>query len=109
MELRAALFEAAQSGEPVNVVPLPVEMNQHMLISMRAAPAQDLAPGLMVVFIDAQTSTIEGQPQRTEAVVSGMPNVTHLDLELDRLKYHLRETVEQYESSYEELKSRNEE
>jgi len=54
---------------------------------------------------DALANGAAPMPRRADAD----PLAHHLDEELERLKLHLRETVEQYEASVEELKASNEE
>jgi two-component system CheB/CheR fusion protein len=65
---------------------------------------------LLVVFHERKGS--EGPPPRLAAGASGSPQggvVRHLEEELDLMRSNLRDTVEQYEASTEELKASNEE
>ncbi|WP_295856999.1 CheR family methyltransferase [uncultured Xylophilus sp.] len=110
IELRAALYQAAQSGETVDVMPLAVDLGDGpATVGMRVVPAQALAPGLLLVFLllqtDAAPHCIPDGPATRESDAAAH----HLDRELERLKSHLRDTVEQYEASTEELKASNEE
>lgn len=111
LELRAALFQAAQAHHAVEVAPLALDLGgSNCFVSMRVAPAQELAPGLLVVSFDvSQTAEAVDDAAGDPVVLSSKVAATHLDRELERLKLHLRETVEQYEASNEELKASNEE
>ncbi|AEG91512.1 PAS domain S-box protein [Ramlibacter tataouinensis] len=111
IELRAALFQAAQTQQTAEVVATPVELaGQPMEVQLRVSPTLELAPDLfMVMFsarpVDAARAPALAGPERAGAD----PVAHHLDRELERLKSHLRDTVEQYEASTEELKASNEE
>jgi two-component system CheB/CheR fusion protein len=112
IELRAALYRAAQGADPVDLPALPLEQGGSAvaMVSVRVAPVPDLAPGFLLVQFRAVAeqppAAVQVQPQ-PQAVSDSA--VQHLDRQLDRLKLHLRDTVEQYEASTEELKASNEE
>lgn len=109
IELRAALYQAGQSKAPADVPPVPVELNgEQVLVSMRITPVTEIGADMFLVVIQAQLPEGEGGDGpaiRAEAD----PVARQLDRELERLKSHLRDTVEQYEASTEELKASNEE
>ncbi|MEF7615726.1 PAS domain S-box protein [Aquincola sp. MAHUQ-54] len=111
IELRAALYQAAQTGQPVDVDPLPIDMGgEQTTVAMSVRPVGEAAPGLLLVLLRSGPASAggdrgQGVPLREE----GDPVARHLDRELERLKLHLRDTVEQYEVSTEELKASNEE
>jgi len=93
----------------VDVAALPVTMDgQALSVRMSVLPMADLSPGFLLVTLDAVR---EGAPATPIPVVGGdnEPLTQLLDRELERLKSHLRDTVEQYEASTEELKASNEE
>jgi len=71
-------------------------------------PMGDLSPGFLLVTLEAVR---EGGAATPVPVVGSdnEPLTQLLDRELERLKSHLRDTVEQYEASTEELKASNEE
>lgn len=107
VELRAALFRAAQTSVPVEVFRLPVEIEKEMLaVDIRVAPAQEIAPDyLLVVFAIRETADSVEVQARQEAE----PAVRHLERENEDLKRRLRDTVEQYEAVVEEQKAGAEE
>jgi len=107
VELRAALFRAAESNTPVEVFRVPVDIGGvSRAVDIRVAPAQEIAPDyLLVVFslrepAEAASSVIEPQTE---------PAVRHLEREIDQMKSRLRDTMEQNDASTEELKASNEE
>ena len=111
IELRAALYQAAQVKATSEVLVSPVELDGETIeVAMRVSPANDVAPDLFIVVFNArplggQPPSEASQPER----IGAEPVARHLDRELERLKAHLRDTVEQYEASTEELKASNEE
>lgn len=111
IELRAALYRAAQSGEVADGAPVVLDMEgERKTIALRVQPVGDMASGLQLVILrsvdDVQAAAMF--PARLQGEESD-PVAEHLDQELERLKSHLRDTVEQYEASTEELKASNEE
>jgi len=108
VELRAALFRAAETNSPVEVFDLPLEIDgQSKVVDISVAPARELAPGYLLVVFSARESGAAAQ--RAAASVEPEPVVRHLERELEQVKSHLRDTVEQYEAGTEELKASNEE
>jgi two-component system, chemotaxis family, CheB/CheR fusion protein len=111
IEMRAALYQAAQVKASSEVLVSPVELGgENMEVAIRVSPAKDVGSDFyMVVFnarpLGAQPPSEASQPER----IGADPVARHLDRELERLKAHLRDTVEQYEASTEELKASNEE
>jgi two-component system CheB/CheR fusion protein len=109
IELRAALYQAAQSRSQAEVSGVPVEIGgQSVLLTIRVLPAKDMGADMYLVVLHAAAPGQPGHeapPPRAE----DDPVARHLDRELERLKAQLRETVEQYEASTEELKASNEE
>lgn len=109
--LRAALFQAAQSKAAAEIEVGPIELDgQNVDVSIRVAPATEIGENLFVVMLNARPQGAAGQAEsaRSERVAAD-PVARQLDRELERLKAHLRDTVEQYEASTEELKASNEE
>jgi two-component system, chemotaxis family, CheB/CheR fusion protein len=108
IELRAALFQAAQSRAATEVLGLPVEIGGETLnVKVQVTPANDIGVDMFLVVLQAQVPQ-EG-PAPSPARAEADPVARHLDREVERLKAHLRDTVEQYEASTEELKASNEE
>ncbi|MGS5085012.1 PAS domain S-box protein [Hydrogenophaga sp. A37] len=109
IELRAALYQAAQNLSAAVVPPISVELDgATALVGIRVQPASELGEGMFLVVFE-RASPSDGQPQDEPKATPAEPIARHLDRELERLKAHLRETVEQYEASTEELKASNEE
>lgn len=109
IELRAALFRATQKGEPVEVRSVPIELDESTrAVSLRVVPASDIAPDYMLVFFEPHPGTTALPDQ--EASRPELDTVAReLDRELDGMRSHLRDVVEQYEASTEELRASNEE
>lgn len=112
IELRAALYQAVQNQAQADVADRPVELGgEAVYVEMSVRPVQDLAPGLLLVILKpvVQISRELGVSEAEARGAQADPLARHLDRELERLKLHLRDTVEQYEASNEELKASNEE
>jgi len=108
VELRAALFRAAEANSPVEVFDLPMEIDgQPKVVDISVAPARELAPGYLLVVFSARESGAAAE--RAASRLEPEPIVRHLERELEQVKAHLRDTVEQYEAGTEELKASNEE
>jgi two-component system, chemotaxis family, CheB/CheR fusion protein len=111
VELRAALYQAAQTRTTADVEVEPVELDgESRSIAIRVSPVRDLGAELFVVTISEQPAGAPAQPGTAQPErVRADPVARHLERELERLKSHLRDTVEEYETSGEELKASNEE
>lgn len=106
IELRAALFRAAQANAPVEVFNVPVEMDDRAVsVDIRICPAEDIVPDYLLVVLDVREAP--GPQVRPPQVDE--PAVRHLERENEEIKRRLRDVVEQYEASGEELKAGNEE
>jgi two-component system CheB/CheR fusion protein len=110
-ELRAAIYKAGHATGRAELAPTPVEVGgQVLLVKAVVAAMADVAPGMMLVTLDAQPAGEAAQPTAAPgAQEDGDALATLLERELDGLKSQLRYTVEQYEASTEELKASNEE
>jgi two-component system CheB/CheR fusion protein len=109
IELRAALYRASQSGvtSESHSVPLTLE-GQQKYVTLRVTPAAGITPEYMLVmFMPAESGDTRVVPDASH------PESDHvarqLERELEGMKSHLRDVVEQYEASTEELKASNEE
>ena len=110
IELRAALFQAQQSGTSLEFGPATIDLNgEQTRVKIRVSAGGEAAPDYFLVVIDAEDATADGAPADTPTTNNLHPVAEHLDREVERLKAHLRDTVEQYEASNEELKAGNEE
>ena len=111
IELRAAFYQVAQTLVRAELTPLPIDLGgKPVVVRVAVAPMADIAPGLLLVTIEA----LRDEDLPPDVVPRPLPAddnpLSHLlDRELERLKSHLRDTVEQYEASTEELKASNEE
>ncbi|OYW17771.1 MAG: hypothetical protein B7Z52_06195 [Burkholderiales bacterium 12-64-5] len=108
-DLHGALFQAAETSSMVTVQSVPVMIDgvSHA-VDLRVSPAGDLAPGHMLVILEARQASDSDdlQPPRRGGPESV---INRLERESEALKSRLRDTVEQYEASCEELKAGNEE
>ena len=109
LELRAALYAAAQTHAATTAFRVPVDIGDaQILVDLRVTPAGDLAPDFLLIVFDehpADGTAAVAQPRNADADHVAL----HLERELVAMKAHLRETVEQSEASTEELKASNEE
>lgn len=109
IELRALLFRAAHTQEPTEAFMIPIELDgERQAVDLRVSPAGDLAPQFMLVSFTLR-EPLAGAPEAPPPLAQPEPVVQHLERELEQMKAHLRDTVEQYEASTEELKASNEE
>ncbi|HZA95242.1 MAG TPA: CheR family methyltransferase, partial [Burkholderiaceae bacterium] len=109
LDLRAALFSAAQSQKQVDASNVVVDLNgNRKVVDLHVFPAGDLVPEHLLVKFDLHPLTPEMIANRMRN--AELDEVSHqLELELERTKAQLRSTVEQSEASTEELKASNEE
>jgi len=108
IELRTALFRAAQSKENVQAAAQAVEIDGALeVISLQIRPleAADPVQGFYLVLFEKQPEATEPGPTPSH------PDdlARELDEEIQYLKGQLNTTVEQYEAANEELKASNEE
>jgi two-component system CheB/CheR fusion protein len=109
-ELRALLYRAATSGEPAEVLDLPAEIEgKRQRVTMRVFPMPDTPPGYLIATFEARDPDAAAVAPTTFDHTRASDAQHDLERELDHLKAHLRDTVEQYEASTEELKASNEE
>ena len=111
IELRAALYQAAQSHATVEVPAVAVELagSGTVPLAIRVTPANDIGTDLYLVVLQEQAAPAAAAQAVEAQAGTPDPVAQHLDREIERLKAHLRDTVEQYEASTEELKASNEE
>ncbi|MCA1617841.1 MAG: PAS domain S-box protein, partial [Acidobacteria bacterium] len=112
LELRSALFHAAQHRANVEVPPLVVgvgDRTESVKIHVRPVTASDdTARGFFLVIFERLA---EATPAPADATVISAPDTParRLEEELTHVKADLRSTVEQYEVQHEELRASNEE
>ncbi len=110
VELRAALFHASESGETIEVPRVSFEFEgNHREVTLRVAPARELAPGFSIVAFDLIEMAAENAIPAARTRSGESDPMRPLELENESLKSRLRDTVEQYEASNEEQKASNEE
>ena len=107
-ELRTLLFRAGQTGQRAAASAVPFEADGKALaVDIAVHPAHDIAPDFLLVTFDARESHAPVPVSATDPATESL--VLELERELEQIKGHLRDTVEQYEASTEELKASNEE
>lgn len=108
IELRTALHRAMQGGELVETPKVKVAAGgEARALSMRVVPIKDGSYNMTLVLFDVEApGAAPAPPLQARA---HPPLVAQLDQELERMRMHLRDTVEQYENSTQELKASNEE
>ncbi len=110
IELRAALFRAAQSGDMVEAHGITVEVEgRPRLVDVRVAPTVPGAPGSLLVIFAEREATEPVQPRRIVGGEDAEPAIRELERELEQAKATLRDTVEQSDADQEKLKASNEE
>lgn len=110
-DLRTALFRAAETKTPAEAPGVTLEIEGRLReVDIRVSPVPEFAPGFfLVVFETRNPSSARRDNPEGAAPAARESAVRHLERELEQLNIHLRNTVEQYETSTEELKASNEE
>jgi two-component system, chemotaxis family, CheB/CheR fusion protein len=109
IDLRAALYQAGQESAEVSVPPVSMALaGGTLMVALRVVPVKEAREPLFLVLFEVQPIAAESEEARAQRHAAD-PLARYLDAEIERLKSHLRETVEQYEASTEELKASNEE
>ncbi len=108
IEVRTALFRAAQTNENITISNVAIELQgEPRTIDLHVRPAHDAGSSndyYLVLFEEKKASEESSVPQlRYEEAAP------HLEQELEQMRAQLSATVEQYEASTEELKASNEE
>ena len=106
IELRTAFYRAVQSGEAAESINVPLDLDgEPQSVDIRVSPAHEIVPGhLLVVF--TPHSTLAGTRL---AAPEDDPIARQLEREVETLKAHLRDVMEQHESATEEQKAGSEE
>jgi two-component system CheB/CheR fusion protein len=109
IELRTLLYRAGQTREIVEASQIPIDLEgKPYLLDIRVLPAQKISPDFLLVVFDAHqnnAATVERpapSPEENSLTLQ-------LEHELEGLKVHMRDVVEQHEASSEEFKASNEE
>ncbi|MDB6152635.1 MAG: signal transduction histidine kinase with CheB and CheR [Chthoniobacteraceae bacterium] len=108
IELRSALYRAKETGTAIEVNDVAASLDgTAYLINLRVGPSRQPEPDFFLVIFDAKEKADDDAVRAARSVPD--PAWNHLERELEEMKVHLRDTVEQYEASTEELKASNEE
>jgi two-component system CheB/CheR fusion protein len=109
LELRAALFQASQTGQPVETRDVPVLIEgEPMGVRMRIRPdGRRGGTGMTIVFFDA--SEMRADANIAQPGVAELTIARHLEEELRSTKKQLRGVIDQYEATMGDLKASNEE
>jgi two-component system CheB/CheR fusion protein len=109
VELRAALYSAAQTNQSATALGVVFETNEgESLVDIRVSCENDLGRGLFLVVFSERRMASNGSSEAAKKSVD--TDVTrHLEQALEITKAQLRETIEQSDASSEELKASNEE
>jgi two-component system CheB/CheR fusion protein len=111
LELRTALFQAAQSGKSVETRRIGMQRGERVFyVNMTARPMYDIGTStdFVLVLFHKVEQTTEGQEVAVE-VLQEDAILTGLEEELRRTKAQLQDTIEHSETATEELKASNEE
>jgi two-component system CheB/CheR fusion protein len=110
VEVRAALTQAAQTYANVEIPPIQVQVGSGKVqLRTRVVPAGNLhGPVFLLQFSESE---LESPPPGDPIALprDDESRSQYLDREVERLKYQLRATAEQYEAALEEQKASNEE
>ncbi|MEO5722309.1 MAG: PAS domain S-box protein, partial [Chthoniobacterales bacterium] len=108
LELRTALFRAAQDRIPFSTAPQTVEIDDHtseeVTIQVRPVKSNEGTHGFFLVLFEKTE-----KPASAPSAAPPTDVARELDDEIQYLKEQLSATVEQYEAANEELKASNEE
>ena len=108
-DLRAALFQAAETNGSVEVPRVPVDIDgKRTNVNLRVSPAFELAPGFLLVVFETVEASNSAEPAAESSPVRE-PAAKQLEREIETLRRRLRDTVEQHEANTEELRASNEE
>lgn len=109
IELRAALYRAAQTGTRADASHVPFEFEgAQREVSISVSPAHEIAPDFLLVVFQLHEPGSHGREVNAVRAEPD-PAARQLERELEGMKSHLRDVVEQYEASTEELKASNQE
>ena len=110
IELRSALYVAAQDRTPVEALGLSFDdRGTRVAVDISVRPVlreDDVARGFFLVMFREPT---EEERRQSEAPISRLEPAVHLEQELVRLKTQLRATLDQHDTQSEELKASNQE
>ncbi|RYZ13067.1 MAG: PAS domain S-box protein [Comamonadaceae bacterium] len=108
--LQAALYKAAESGQPAatDEFTTPDDGSPQGLV-MRVVPVRRDADAMLLVLFEVPAPRPAADPPAPVPRTDAEPVAHELGRELERIKSHLRDTVQRYEFGTHELRSANEE
>ena len=110
IELRAALYQAAQTGSAVETRGIPVEFDRGAkTVTVRVTPARTSPPDCFLVIFREQEAEMGTSSSADVPSIEPESVVQHLEAEIERLKAQLRHIIEDSEASKEEHKASTEE
>ena len=111
LEIRTALFQVNQNGQPVKSRQVNMERDgRRFLVDLLVQPYRDeLSDGEFVLVVFEEEEVDPSQQVGTITSQTENQVLANLERELQRTKLHLQDTIEQAEVSSEELKASNEE
>lgn len=96
VDVRAALFRAAESNATAETFDVPTEIDgQPEAVDIRVTPAPEVSPGFMLVVFNLHDRAGGHPPAESDPAAAPETVVRHLERELELVKGHLRATVEQ--------------
>lgn len=109
LELRAALFNASKTGQPLDTRYVPVQLDgQPMGVRMQVRPdGRRDGSGMTIIFFDA--SAMQADNGVAQPSIAELTLARHLEEELRGTKKQLRGVIDQYEATLGDLKASNEE
>lgn len=110
LDIRAALFQAQQTGQEVRSRPVSISRDdQAYEVGLQVKPYRDEDSGGDFVLVMFLEQAVQEPRNKTGADSAENQLLANLESELQRTKLQLQETIEQSEVSGEELKASNEE
>ncbi len=108
LELRTAIFQAAQSGQSVTARRTPMQLGGRTeWIAITARPVAQGDSRFMLVLFDAVQSTLGADPVSTDTAAD--PRIALLEQELQSMRAQLQGSLGESATSTEELRASNEE
>ncbi len=108
LELRAALYRAAQSGHTVETGALTLD-GEAQAVSLRVVPVSEGGQNMALVMLRKVSPADPAAEPAPEVLAFDHEPLQRLEHELEHMKEHLRNTVKDYEESTAELQASNEE
>ena len=110
IELREVLYRAAQTQQEELVNSVLCEIDDDRLrVTIRVIPVEEVINGGWLIVFDSRPANDANRTDSSQSHSEPEPPTRHLEHELERGNFQLRDTVEQCEASTEELQAMNEE